>query len=48
MEELAYRHWEIARDNRKPIGLELKFLNTAAAILVSQYGFEKPPSAAQS
>jgi len=42
---MGFRLWELARDDRKPSGSEQQCVDMAAAILVSQYGFEKSPSA---
>jgi|ERR1043166_1598327 hypothetical protein len=38
------RLWEIAKDDRKPLGLEQQCLDVAAEILISKYQFEKPAS----
>jgi len=40
---MGFRLWEVARDGRKALGSEQQCLDKAEAILVSQYGFEKPP-----
>ena len=45
---IGFRLWEVVRDDRKPLGSEQDCMDRAAAILVSQYGFEKPPMAQQS
>lgn len=42
---MGFRLWEIVRDDRKPLGSEQHCLDKAAALLVSQYGFEKSPAA---
>ncbi len=42
---MGFRLWEVARDDRKPLGSEQHCLDQAAAILISQYGFEKAATA---
>jgi hypothetical protein len=44
---MGFRLWEVVRDDRKPLGSEQDCVDRAAAILVSQYGFEKSPMAQQ-